>query len=128
MKLPNAISRAVLRELGIPAEAVTVRLILHDVASEVRYRLCAPRRAYIFERDHKENRHILDLPVSLWMDGAKPGKWSQDTSICEDIRQSGRSVSVQVLTGETAAAAPSENHDDKLAARALRAAKASKGK
>lgn len=96
--IPKSISKTSLREIADPSETHIVRVILHDVSNESRYVLRCRSRQYVFERHHTVGRHVLDVPLSLWMEGVNTGtKWKDNTSIPEDIRNSPRSVSIHIL-------------------------------
>lgn len=95
--IPKQITKSVLKEITPANETHVVRLILHDVSNESRYLLRCRTRSYSFERNQQIGRHVLDIPVSIWMEGANTARWKDNISIAEDIRNSSRSVTIQVL-------------------------------
>ena len=97
MIIPRKITRATLSGLFAPNETHVVRLIVHDVSNESRYLLRCRSREYSFERSPQVGRHILDIPLSVYMEGANTKYWRDNTSIAEDIRMANRSVTIQVL-------------------------------
>ena len=97
MIIPRKITRATLSGLFAPNETHVVRLIVHDVSNESRYLLRCRSREYSFERSPQVGRHILDIPLSVYMEGANTKYWRDNTSIAEDIRLANRSVTIQVL-------------------------------
>lgn len=106
--IPKQITKSVLKEITPANETHVVRLILHDVSNESRYLLRCRTRSYSFERNQQIGRHVLDIPVSIWMEGANTARWKDNISIAEDIRNSSRSVTIQVLPIDQADIAPVE--------------------
>jgi hypothetical protein len=86
MNLPSVLSKTVIDEIKSPADTHAVRVILHDVHSSVPYRLACNLRQYVFDKCGIAGRHILDIPVSLWMAGAETAPFRDNTSISEDFR------------------------------------------
>jgi hypothetical protein len=106
MKLPPIISKATLKGLAKPDETHIVRVIAHEANNGTAYRLRCRSREYRFERDGIVGKHILDIPVSLWMAGAPTGgRFRDNQSIAEDFRTAERCpYSVHVIPiGSTAA-------------------------
>ena len=97
MNIPRQISTASLHELASPNETHFVRLILHDVRNGSRYLLRCRSRDYFFLRDQEVGRHVLDIPLSVYMEGTGGTNWRDNKSISEDIRNANRSVTVQIL-------------------------------
>jgi hypothetical protein len=97
MNIPRQISTASLHELASPNETHFVRLILHDVRNGSRYLLRCRSRDYFFLRDQEVGRHVLDIPLSVYMEGTGGTNWRDNKSISEDIRNANRSVTIQVL-------------------------------
>lgn len=97
MTIPRKITRATLSGLAAPNETHIVRIIIHDVSNESRYLLRCRSREYSFERCPRIGRHILDIPLSVYMEGANTKNWRDNTSIAEDIRMANRSVTIQIL-------------------------------
>ena len=111
--IPRNITKISLREVTPPGETHIVRVILHDVSNESRYTLRCRSRTYVFERHHSLGRHVLDIPLSLWMEGVATGtRWKDNTSICEDIRNSPRSVSIHILPIDAQNSETSESGED----------------
>ena len=106
MNIPRQISTAALHDLSAPNETHFVRLILHDVRNGSRYLLRCRSRDYFFLRDQEVGRHVLDIPLSVYMAGTGDTNWRDTKSISEDIRNANRSVTVQVLPYNPSADSP----------------------
>ena len=106
MNIPRQISTASLHELAAPNETHFVRLILHDVRNGSRYLLRCRSRDYFFLRDQEVGRHVLDIPLSVYMEGTGGTNWRDNKSISEDIRNANRSVTVQILPFVSSADSP----------------------
>ncbi|MCE5310444.1 MAG: hypothetical protein LLG20_22635 [Acidobacteriales bacterium] len=102
-----------MKGLAKPDETHVVRVIAHEANNSTVYRLRCRTREYRFERDGTVGRHILDIPVSVWMAGAPGGagggKFRDNQSIAEDFRTAERcpySIHVLPIASSTAADAP----------------------
>lgn len=111
--IPRNISKISLREITPPNETHIVRVVLHDVSNESRYTLRCRARSYIFERHPAIGRHVIDIPLSIWMEGVTTGtRWKDNVSIPEDIRNSPRSVSIHILPIDAQNSETSESGED----------------
>lgn len=111
--IPRIISKISLREITPPNETHIVRVVLHDVSNESRYTLRCRARSYIFERHSAIGRHVIDIPLSIWMEGVATGaRWKDNVSIPEDIRNSPRSVSIHILPIDAQNSETSESGED----------------
>lgn len=95
--LPNQISAAVLRDLADPSETHAVRVVMLKTSSPTQYRYRGVRRQYIFERDGTLGMHILDIPVSLWMQEVPSERYRDNHSLAHDL-QSRQMVNAPFLT------------------------------
>jgi len=84
MNLPNFIDRKALKARASEGETHAVRLILRRVTSTVPYTLRCRARSYIFERNLKLSAHILDIPLSIWMDQSTAARGVP--ALCDDLR------------------------------------------
>ncbi|MEY4952588.1 MAG: hypothetical protein RL299_1012 [Pseudomonadota bacterium] len=101
MKLPPIISKATLKGLASPDETHLVRVIAHEPNNPTVYRMRCRCREYRFERDGTVGKHILDIPVTLWMADTPSGssaRFRDNSSIAEDFRTGDRSpYSIHVI-------------------------------
>lgn len=68
-RLPRLIDAAVLRANASPTDTVCMRVELRGVPSNVPYRLAGKGiQRYLLTYDPEQHAHILDVPVSLWME------------------------------------------------------------
>lgn len=86
MQVPPIISRTTLSELSFPNDTHAVRIIAHGSSNPTMYRMRRQRREYRFERDGLVGKHILDIPLSLWMHGASESPFRETHSIADDFR------------------------------------------
>jgi len=111
MQIPSTISRSTLQELAQPGETHAVRIIVHNVNNPTSYRMRRRNREYRFERDGTVGKHILDVPLSVWMHGASVAPFRETFTIADDFRNADAgnyTVHVIALPG---AAAPTPTAD-----------------
>jgi len=105
MNLPPVISKSVIDEIKLPGDAYAVRVVLHEVNNSVPFRLASNHRQYVFDKCGIVGRHILDIPISLWMLGAETAPYRDNTSISEDFRTAKHCPhSIQIIPLENAPA------------------------
>lgn len=85
MNIPQLLSKSVIRNLPVPKDSHIVRVILHDANNPGPYRLHCRTRTYIFEVDGTVGKHVLDFPISLWMEGSSE-RYRENKSIADDFR------------------------------------------
>lgn len=116
MTLPPIISKTTLQPLFTEKETHAVRVVLHEVNNGGIYRLRCRLRTYLFERDGKVGKHILDIPVSVWMHGTGGSRHEANRSVSEDFR-TGKHIpySIQVISiRESSIAVPESVADQAL--------------
>lgn len=107
MKIPPVLSKSTLRPITSPEETHAVRVVLHDVHNGGPYRLACHARTYIFEKNALLGKHVLDIPVSLWMHGVGQTRFAANTSISDDFRTAkGTPYTFQVIPLAESTAAP----------------------
>jgi hypothetical protein len=86
MNIPNTLSRQTLASLA-PDDTHCVRVILKKVANNAPYLVRGRTRKYLFERNPEVKAHALDIPVSVWMQGANESRgYRPGISIPEDLK------------------------------------------
>ncbi|MEY3895826.1 MAG: hypothetical protein RLZZ214_1346 [Verrucomicrobiota bacterium] len=104
MNLPTIISKSVLFSLAAPDETHAVRILLHDVNNQSQYRLSCRSRTYLFEKCGIVGRHLLEIPVSLWMQDSPTKSFRENQSISEDFRSADNCpYSIQIVPWKGAA-------------------------
>ncbi len=86
MNLPTVISKAVLAGLAAPNETHAVRVLLHSVNNQSQFRLRCRSRQYLFDKCGIVGRHMLEIPVSVWMADSPTKNFRENKSISEDFR------------------------------------------
>jgi len=105
MNLPTVISKAVLAGLASPTETHAVRVLLHSVNNQSQYRLRCRSRQYLFDKCGIVGRHLLEIPVSLWMADSPTKTFRENKSISEDFRTADNCpFSIQIVPWKGAAA------------------------
>jgi hypothetical protein len=68
-RFPKLINAEVLRNAASPTDTHAIRIELRGVPSNVPYRLSGKRgQTYLLHYAPEERAHILDFPVSIWME------------------------------------------------------------
>lgn len=87
MNIPNFIDRRTLAKMAAPDETHCVRVILQKVSNSAPYTVRSRLRRYVFERNGLAGCHVLDVPVSVWMQGVPTsGPYRQNPSISDDLQ------------------------------------------
>lgn len=99
MNYPNIITNKFLASVASPTEQMMVRLIIRHVANNSVYNLHGRKnRHYHFEFNRQFNAHILDVPLSVWMDGVNTAVPAQDNaSIAWDLMNKKHSFGSPIL-------------------------------
>jgi hypothetical protein len=105
MNLPTVISKAVLAGLAAPNETHAVRVLLHAVNNQSQFRLRSRSRSYLFDKCGIVGRHMLEIPVSVWMADSPTKNFRENKSISEDFRTANNCpYSIQIVPWKGAAA------------------------
>ena len=95
MTLPSVISKTTLEGIDTSADTHAVRVVAHEVNNPSPYRLRCRNRTYLFEKDGTVGKHVIDIPVSVWMHGQ--GRRDM-VAICDDFRTAnGSAFTIQVV-------------------------------
>lgn len=86
MNIPKVLSKTTLRQITSPEETHAVRVVLHEAHNSGPYRLQCQQRTYIFEKNGTVGKHIIDIPVSIWMQGVGETRFAANRSVCDDFR------------------------------------------
>jgi hypothetical protein len=98
MNIPQLVSKSSLQAIDTSKDTHAVRVVLHDANNPGAFRLACHSRTYLFERNGEIGKHILDIPVSVWMHGTTGGRFETAASISDDFRTAtGASLSIQVI-------------------------------
>jgi hypothetical protein len=98
MNIPQLVSKSSLQAIDTSKDTHAVRVVLHDANNPGAFRLECHGRTYLFERNGEIGKHVLDIPVSVWMHGTTGGRFETAASISDDFRTaSGASLSIQVI-------------------------------
>lgn len=85
--LPQVLSTSILSKLAAPEETHFVRVLLLRVNNTGVFRHRCKRRQYLFEKVGSAGGHVIDIPLSLWMDGMpRSGAYRDNPSICHDLQ------------------------------------------
>lgn len=86
MNIPKVLSKTTLRPITSPDETHAVRVVLHEAHNSGPFRLQCQQRTYVFEKNGTVGKHVLDIPVSIWMDGVGQTRFAANKSVCDDFR------------------------------------------
>lgn len=108
--IPNEVSSRALKPLAADNETLCVRVIFRNVNNSGVYRHKCRNRTYLFERNGRLNAHVLDIPVSLYMQGVPDGSYRDNTSISHDLQPTAHNgIITQVIPFGDGAANASED-------------------
>jgi hypothetical protein len=97
MNIPALLSKSTISQLHC-ADTIFVRVLLHSVSNNGQARLRCRNRQYLFEKSHETGCHILDFPMSVWMNNVNPGRYRDQRSICDDFREiPGASFTIHII-------------------------------
>lgn len=85
MNIPKVLSKTTLRAITSPKETHAVRVVLHEVHNQGPFRLQCQQRTYFFEKNGTVGKHVLDIPVSIWMHGVGETRFAANKSVCDDF-------------------------------------------
>lgn len=85
MNLPQNVTPEVLASLAAPDEKLAVRVLIRRTANTGLQTLRGRFRRYIAKRDDKLGCHVIDIPLSVWMNGVPRGTYHDNQSVCHDI-------------------------------------------
>lgn len=98
MHIPAIVSKATAAALASPTETHAVRVLLHSVANGGQFRLRCRSRQYLFDKCGLVGRHLLEIPLSVWMEGSPTKSFRENKSISEDFRTANNCpFSIQVV-------------------------------
>ena len=87
MQIPSIVSKSTLAQMNLPPQTHAVRIIAHANNNPTTYRLRCRTREYRFERCGVVGKHILDIPLSVWMHGTIVSPFRETNSIADDFRK-----------------------------------------
>lgn len=110
MKIPNFLDRRTLAKMASENETHCIRVILGNTSNPAPYTVPCKYRRYLFERNGTIGAHVLDFPLSVWMDGTPKGRYGPNKSVSEDLKPTARlPFTIQVIPWY--GATPTEKED-----------------
>lgn len=88
MNLPKTVTNAILRSIAAPDELFQVRILVRNQTNHADYVIRGKNRIarkYLAKYDESLRCHVLDVPLSVWMDGIAKGPYRDNDSVCHDV-------------------------------------------
>lgn len=86
--LPKTVTNAILASLAAPDELFMVRVLVRNKTNHADYIIRGKNRiarTYKAKFNPDLRCHVIDVPMSVWMDGVGTGTYRDNSSVCHDV-------------------------------------------